>query len=110
MYKMPGEHVWDKIMISLENNPTEISTITQNDREPLWFKAFVKNSHIIIENAEIHRPSTNLTNRRRITKKDFLLIYPYYRRWINGEIGIRNEVRDLSVNTSYIFALIVKYE
>ena len=41
---------------------------------------------------------------RKISKKDFETVYPYYIRWENGERYLRQEVRELSRNTAYIFA------
>lgn len=44
-----------------------------------------------------------------ITKDDFLNVAGYYERWKNGETHLRQEVREQSRNTAYIFGLISKF-
>lgn len=47
-----------------------------------------------------------MSKQRSISENDFLQVFSYYDRWINGEVGIRYEVSRRSRNTAYIFALI----
>lgn len=55
-------------------------------------------------------PSSKISNQRQISKKELLFVYSYYDRWVNGEVGIRQEVSSKSRNTAYIFAIIDKYK
>lgn len=63
-----------------------------------------------VENAKLHNPSSKLSQRRKIIKKDFLKVFLYYHRWANGESNLRQEVRLISRNTAYIFALLSYFE
>jgi hypothetical protein len=66
--------------------------------------------NIYVKNSTCHIPSTKMSQPRKISKKDFETVYPYYHRWANGERYLRQEVRMLSRNTAYIFALIAYFE
>lgn len=107
---MSAESTWNKIIATLRDTHMEISTVPSNNRKPLWFAAYVENGDLYVQNATIHKPSTNISQRRKITKRDFETVYPYYHRWASGETYLRQEVRTLSRNTAYIFALIVEFE
>lgn len=107
---MNGEITWRGIIVSLTNNPTDISTIPSNNREPLWFNAFIENNELYVESSQTRKPSCKITGKRKIRKDDFLKVYSYYYRWAGGETHLRQVVRTLSRNTAYIFALINRYE
>ena len=40
-----------------------------------------------------------------LSQKDFLLVYSYYDRWVNGEVGVGMRLVERR-NTAYIFALL----
>lgn len=107
---MIGENTWSKTLAHLRNNPTEVATVPSNNRGPLWFKAYIENGDLYVQKSESHNPSTKLSQRRKILKDDFLTVYSYYHRWANGERHLRQEIRMLSRNTAYIFALIALSE
>lgn len=107
---MSADRVWSNIMTNLKEMPSEVSTVPSNNKEPLWFIAFIENGDLFVKNAVNHRPSTKMSKSRKISKKDFDIVYSYYHRWANGERYLRQEVRTLSRNTAYIFALISKFE
>ena len=107
---MSADMVWDNIITRLNDKPAEVSTVPSNNKEPLWFNAFIENGALFVENAINHRPSTHMSKSRKISKKDFDTVYSYYHRWANGERYLRQEVRTLSRNTAYIFALISRFE
>lgn len=107
---MNADQVWINIMTSLNDMPLELSTVPSNNKEPLWFNAFIENGDLFVENAVNHRPSTQMSKVRKISKKDFDTVYSYYYRWASGERYLRQEVRTLSRNTAYIFALISRFE
>lgn len=107
---MSSDQVWSRIKSSLNENSAEVPTIPSNNRKPLWFNAFVENGDLFVRNSTNHRPSTQMSQRRKISKDDFDTVYSYYHQWANGERHIRQEVRTLSRNTAYIFALISKFE
>ena len=107
---MSAERTWSAIITSLLNDPIDVATVPSNKREPLWFFAFSDKGELYVENSINCMPSTKLSQRRKITKSDFLTVYSYYHRWANGERNLRQEVRTLSRNTAYIFGLINHYE
>lgn len=107
---MSADRVWSNIISSLDETPAEVSTVPSNNKEPLWFNAFIEDGSLFVENAIIHRPSTKMSKRRKISKKDFDTVYSFYHRWANGERYLRQEVRTLSRNTAYLFALISRFE
>lgn len=107
---MSADKVWGDMISSLNVAPAEVPTIPSNNREPLWFNAFIENGALFVENAINHNPPTHMSKRRKISKKDFDTVYSYYHRWANGERYLRQEVRTLSRNTAYIFALISRFE
>jgi hypothetical protein len=99
-----GEVLWKKIIELLPRAGEEMQTTTG-----LWFKASSNDGRLYVDRAAEHSPSSELSMQRSISKKDFLFVYSYYHRWVNGEVGIRHEVSRNSRNTAYIFALIDKY-
>lgn len=107
---MNGEQTWKKIITNLCNAPIEIHTIPSNNKEPLWFETYSDGTYVYVQNAKKHKPSTNISQTRAITKKDFLTVYSYYHRWAGGETHLRQEVRLYSRNTAYIFSLISVFE
>lgn len=107
---MSADVVWSKIMSSLKEMPNEVATVPSNNKEPLWFNAYIENGDLFVQNAITHRPSTQMSKSRKISRKDFDTVYCYYHRWANGERHLRQEVRTHSMNTAYIFALISRFE
>lgn len=107
---MNGENTWKVIVNGLQETPTEIATIPSNKKEPLWFLASIDKGNLYVQSANIHKPSSRISKRRKISEKDFETVYSYYHRWANGERNLRQEVRLLSRNTAYIFALIAYFE
>jgi len=101
---MSGEALWNRIIEVLPVSGEEIQTTTG-----LWFKASSSDGRLYIDKAADHTPCSELSMQRYISKKDFLLVYSYYDRWVNGEVGLRHEVSRKSRNTAYIFALVEKY-
>ena len=107
---MNADSTWSNIITQLKENDEEIRTVPSNNREPLWFNAYVENENLYVQNSIRNNPSTKMSQRRKISKKDFDTVYPYYHRWANGERHLRQKVRTLSRNTAYIFALIAHFE
>lgn len=107
---MNGELLWDKIVGILTTNPVEVSTVPSNKKEPLWFSAYTDGGKICVENSKVRNPSTKISQARKITRADFLTVYPFYHRWASGERYLRQEVAMLSQNTAYIFGLIAMFE
>ncbi|TGE37208.1 hypothetical protein E4K67_15165 [Desulfosporosinus fructosivorans] len=106
---MNVESVWGKIVAGL-SSPFEIATVPSNNKIRLWFSVYTDKDNIYVDNAKTHCPSTKMSQPRKITKKDFSTVYSYYQRWTSGERYLRQEVRLLSRNTAYIFALISHFE
>jgi len=101
---MGGEALWNRIIGVLPFSGEEMQTTTG-----LWFKASSNGSRLCVDRAVENAPFSKLTMKRSISKKDCLLVYSYYDRWVNGEVGVRHEVSRKSRNTAYIFALLDKY-
>ena len=71
---------------------------------------YYEGGNVFVENAKLHSPSSKISQSRKINKDLFLRVYSYYPRWANGERHLRQEVREFSWNTAYIFALIAHFE
>lgn len=104
------QHIWDRLIARLQEAPVEIKTVPGNKREPLWFYVGTKNRNLYVYNARNHKPSVQMSQPRRISKDEFLTVYPYYQRWAKGEGHVRQEARSYSMNTAYIFGLIAHFE
>ena len=98
---MNVESMWERICDQISEMGEEFQTTTG-----LWFLASSGFNIVIINKAVEHEPSCRIVMERIIPKEEFLNVYPYYEPWIKGKPGIRQEARDISQNTSYIFALI----
>lgn len=101
---MNGEALWNIIISGLSSSGEEIQTTTG-----LWFRTLFHDGRLYVERATDNAPSSELSMQRSISKKDFLFVYSYYNRCVNGELGVRHEVSRKSRNTAYIFALIDKF-
>lgn len=107
---MNVDNVWNNIITSLKEKSVDVVTVPSNKKEPLWFNAYIENENLFVQNAISCCPSTQMSQSRKISKKDFDIVYSYYRRWSDGEIHLRREVSMLSRNTAYIFGLIARFE
>ena len=107
---MNGEELWKAINNDLINNVIEVHTVPSTKRSPLWIKAYLEDGTLFVDNADEHTPKSSMSQRRVITKRDFLKVFSYYHRWLKGEKYLRQEVRAISRNTAYIFALIAEYD
>lgn len=103
---MTGKEAWQKVVTELEVAPGDYMTVPRIRRDPLWFYAETDGSYIFITSARQKMPSSRIAIKRKITMVDFEVVHSYYSRWSKGEPGVRDEVRQLSRNTAYIFALI----
>ncbi len=101
---MNGETLWNRITSCLSSSGEEIKTTTG-----LWFTASFRDGKLYIDRAIYNSPSSELSMKRTISKKDFQFVHSYYDRWVNGETGIRHEASRKSRNTAYIFALIDRF-
>src|SRR5665647_476808 len=109
-YRLTGENIWSKINSALKESLMEVATVPSTNRDPKWFVAYIDKDVLYVDNAKDHKPSTNMSQPRKISKKDFLTVYNYYYRWAQGERNLRQEVRLLSPNVAYIFGLIARFE
>jgi hypothetical protein len=104
---MNAKILWDNLKQRAAGN-FEIHTTPQNKSVPLWFHVGKQGEQLIISKAQNHTPSVRLSNKRKISYKDFEFVCQYYDRWLKGESGVRQEVTRKSQNTAYIFALIAE--
>lgn len=101
--------LWKRIIGELTSNPDDFKTVPRINREPVWFYAETDGESIYVDKAHQKRPSCQIALKRRIKYSDFETVYRYFQRWNVGEVGVRDEVRQLSRNTAYIFALISQF-
>ena len=101
---MNGEALWSRIIEVIPVSGEELQTTTG-----LWIKVSSIDGRLYVDKATDHKPSSELSMQRSLSKNDFLLVYSYHDRWVKGEVGVRHEVSRKSRNTAYIFALIGKY-
>ncbi len=102
--------IWNRIVQDLTETPRDLQTTVKSDkRTPLWFHARISGKALIIENAQSHSPSVQLSGLRRIYEKDFDVIYPFYLRRENGE-AVSREISltkgEAKKNQAYIFGVI----
>lgn len=107
---MTAREAWQKIITELSTTPGDFKTVPRIKRDPVWFYAETNGDNIYVDNARQKRPSSRLAMPRKITFTDFETVNSYYSIWSAGEVGVRDEVRQLSRNTAYIFALIAYYD
>lgn len=103
---MNGELLWKKIIDELKQSELKLKTLKRG----LWFTVYLEEGKIYVDKDSENKPSSKISMRRQISKKDFMLVYSYYDQWLSGEVGIRHEVSRKSRNTAYIFALIDKFK
>ena len=103
------DFIWDNIIKKIDNRTVDIQTKKLNGEMGVWFSVNVFNDSIIIGKSIINSPSSKLKNQRIISKNEFLNVYQYYSNWKNNEIK-RTFLKNLSQNTSYIFAIIHFYD
>lgn len=106
---MDFERIWNQILCVATEEAFDVSTVPQNSRTPLWFKVYTKEAYLYVDNTPDNNPSVQLSGARKITKDDFINVAGYYERWKNGETHLRQEVREQSRNTAYIFGLISQF-
>lgn len=106
---MDFEKLWNQILRVATEEAIDVSTVPQNNRTPLWFKVYTKEAYLYVNNTPDNNPSVQLSGARQITKGDFINVAGYYERWKIGETYLRQEVREQSRNTAYIFGLISKF-
>ena len=95
-------NLWQSIVLKL-NSKTEIQTVRLDGNEGVWFSAYSINGYVEI------KPFSNPKNPRKIVEKEFTKVYPCYQLWKAGKI-LRKSMRKISLNTSYILALINHFE
>ena len=101
-------NLWKKIVSELYSKPAEIQTIRLNNSKGVWFLASSRYGIIEINKSQVNKSSSKLKNTRKINKKEFIELYPYYKPWKEG--CSRKSMQGLSLNTSYILALISHFE
>lgn len=101
--------LWGKILLAATEETFDVPTVPQNNRKPLWFKVYTKEKKLYVDNTSDKSPSVQLSGSIKISKDDFLNVADYYVRWKNGVTQLRQEVREQSRNTAYIFGLISQF-
>lgn len=102
--KYRGE--WSKILNYIGVNGKEIGTFTIINREKRYFAVKVDGENLVVSNAKALKPSCKINVDRSVTYKQFQDIYDLYDRYVNKEKGIREKIRGLSNNSSYIISII----
>jgi len=102
-------NLWERIISNLVSKPIEIQTILLNSKEGIWFSANSIYGDVIITKAQKNKPSSKIKYPRKISEYEFIKLYPYYCKWKTKDVK-REYIRNLSKNTSYIFALINYFE
>ena len=102
--------VWQTIISELYRLPQDIHTIEKNGNIGIWFYAKVSGDVISVERAKQNTPSSKIKSTCTIGKEEFSTVYPYYDKWRNGSVA-REFIRDnITRKSSYIFALIHKFD
>ncbi len=97
------EELWQQIVTDLTNNPRDLQTIPLRGTGR-WFHVSVDGSKILVENAESHTPSSNLAVPRKISRNEFVRMYPIHIRRENGE-QVSQEAQRAGHNQVYIYSI-----
>ena len=103
-----SNHIWNIIINEINNTTIEVETKRLNKKNGVWFSVSLSNDNLIIDKSK-NKPSSSFKYQRRIDKKEFSKISPYYYQWKNKEKP-RSYLSNHSKNTSYILAIINYYE
>ena len=106
---MNSQEAWNSIISGLAISTEDYSTVPKINREPLWFSAILNENYVIIDRAKNNIPTCKINSPRIITYPGFETVYPYYKKWRLGQVGVRMEARQRSRNTAYIFGLIERF-
>jgi len=98
--------LWKHIVSELYSKPIEMQTMGRGR----WFSVYSKDDNIYIDNSQTNKRSVELNSTRKINETEFSKVYPYYPLWRKGKKGLRRFMQKLSLNTSYILALINHFE
>ena len=101
--------LWKDILDTLATSPQDIQTVLQDGSGGLWIHAKTENGVVEIDRARDKIPSSGLSTPRYISEKEFVSLYPLYFQWRKGAIS-REKAKGGSMKSSYIFALIHKFE
>lgn len=102
--------IWSKIKSNIGENGKEIKTFSITNRKPKYFLVKVVNDSLIVSRSFKNEESCNINTSRTITYKQFEEIYKFYDLYIRGEKGIREKMRNLNNNTTYIISIIKNME
>jgi len=103
--------LWQKLLLTLSDLPQEVKTVskTGSTAEGKWFYVNAVGDALHVDEAKTKIPSSKLANTRVITKVEFMALYPNYYKWRTGVMS-REQAKGNSLNSSYIFALINKFD
>ena len=97
---MKAEEVWEALVAESAVNPIELKT-----KRGLHFKLVYNGECLKVYKSEIE-PSSKLKSPRPIYKGNFVKVFPYYERWVNGERGLSTKLTAITGNSVYIMAAI----
>lgn len=97
---MIGAEVWDSLIAEGIDRPIELQTKTGRH-----FK-LVSDGKTLTVNESTITPSSKLKSPRRITKDNFIKVFPYYEKWATSEKGSSAEITAVTMNSVYIMAAI----
>ena len=102
---MSFKREWSIIINKLMDNSVELCTVPKIKKQPVWFSVSTDGDHIFINNANNHKPSSNLSKERILTYQNFEQVYPFYLKREKGE-PVSKEVSSITLNQVYYFSLI----
>jgi hypothetical protein len=102
-------NIWKMLYKLTKNCSIDVETVRLDGRRGKWFSARCDGNNIIIQNSTTNNPATELSQPRYISKEEFIRIGLSYERW-RARTMPRSSIRNLSENTSYIFAIIEKFK
>lgn len=102
--------IWSKIKSNIGEKGKEIKTFSITNRKPKYFFVKVVNDSLIVSRSFKNEESCNINTPRTITYKQFEEIHKLYDLYIKREKGIREKMRNLNNNTTYIISIIKNME
>lgn len=97
---------WSLIKDRIGTSDKDIPTFTITKRKTTYFSAKVNIDYLEVDKALEMEPTCNINSVRKITYSQFEEIYGLYSRYVKKENGIREQMRKLNNNSTYIIGLI----
>ena len=98
--------IWEEIVRSFSDNPREVQSQPITKRDAVWFSVYVEDKKLFVDRAKVHKPSSNLSQRRSLSAEadKCNIMYDLYCRRKNGA-SVSAEATATTVNQIYWYGI-----